>query len=156
MRLFVAITDNDWFALHASANRADEVNFWRPSPTANFDALQPGEVLLYKLHSPENFIAGGGFFTRFLHLPVNLAWDVFKEANGVRSLDEMRARIAHYRSLKMGPEVNPTVGCILLAEPFFGHVNCGFRQSTTSTTSERRSGRLTTPNLASDANFGMR
>lgn len=75
MRLFVAVTDNDWFALHASRKHVEEVNFWRPSPEATFKALQPGELLLFKLHSPLNVIAGGGFFARFLQLPVNLAWD---------------------------------------------------------------------------------
>jgi hypothetical protein len=43
MRLYVAVTDNDWFALHASKLNVDEVNFWRPSPDAIFKALQPGE-----------------------------------------------------------------------------------------------------------------
>jgi putative restriction endonuclease len=119
MRLFVAVTDNDWFALHAARAGADEVNFWRPSPDALFKALQPGELLLFKLHAPENFIAGGGFFTRFLQLPLNLAWDAFKEANGVSSLAEMRKRIAHYRRLPLGTDENPTIGCIMLGEPFF-------------------------------------
>ena len=86
MRLFVAVTDNDWFAVHASKAEVEEVNFWRPSPEATFKVLQPGELLLFKLHSPDNYIAGGGFFTRFLQLPVNLVWDTFGEANGVRSL----------------------------------------------------------------------
>ena len=94
MRLYVAVTDKDWFALHASKPEVEEVNFWRPSPDAAFKALQPGELLLFKLHSPDNFIAGGGFFTRFLQLPVNLVWDTFGEANGVRSQSEMRERIA--------------------------------------------------------------
>lgn len=97
----------------------DEVNFWRPSPDASFKALLPGELLLFKLHAPENFIAGGGFFARFLQLPVNLAWDAFREANGVRSLAEMRKRIGFYRRLPIGPDDNPTIGCIMLAEPFF-------------------------------------
>jgi putative restriction endonuclease len=119
MRLFVAVTDNDWFALHASRNHVDEVNFWRPSPDASFKALLPGELLLFKLHTPQNFIAGGGFFTRFLQLPVNMAWDTFQAANGVSSLAEMRKRIAYYRRSPIGPEENPTVGCIMLAEPFF-------------------------------------
>ena len=57
MRLIVAVTDNDWFALHASKPDVDEVNFWRLSPDAPFHALQPGEILLFKLHSPENYIA---------------------------------------------------------------------------------------------------
>jgi len=117
--MFVAITDKDWFTLHASSKDVDEVNFWRPSPDASFKALQPGELLLFKLHSPNNFIVGGGFFTRFLQLPVNMAWDVFREANGVRSLSEMRNRIQFYRRIPMGQTENPTIGCIMLAEPFF-------------------------------------
>jgi putative restriction endonuclease len=119
MRLFVAVTDKDWFALHASSGSVEEVNFWRPSSEASFKALQPGELLLFKLHSPDNYITGGGFFTRFLQLPINMAWDVFREANGVRSLSEMRERIERYRKLKIGPVENPTIGCIMLAEPFF-------------------------------------
>ena len=97
----------------------DEVNFWRPSPTASFKALDPGELLLFKLHSPDNFIVGGGFFTKFQQLPVNMAWDAFGVANGVSSLIEMRQRIAFYRRSPMSPMENPTIGCIMLAEPFF-------------------------------------
>jgi putative restriction endonuclease len=81
--------------------------------------LQPGELLLFKLHSPRNRIAGGGFFTKFLQLPISLAWDAFGEANGVRSLVEMRNRIGKYRRGEIGPTENPNIGCILLAEPFF-------------------------------------
>ena len=119
MRLYIAVTDKDWFALHAAKPVVEEVNFWRPSPDATFKALQPGELLLFKLHSPDNFIAGGGFFTRFLQLPVNLVWDTFGEANGVRSQSEMRERIAYYRRSPIADHENPTIGCIMLAEPFF-------------------------------------
>jgi putative restriction endonuclease len=118
MRFFVAVTDYDWFQLHASKASVDEVNFWRPSE-APFKALSIGELLLFKLHSPRNFIVGGGFFTRFTHLPISLAWEAFGEGNGVRSLSEMRDRIAKYRRVPMQPTENPTIGCILLAEPFF-------------------------------------
>lgn len=119
MRLFVAVTDKDWFTFHSSSQNVDEVNFWRPSPEASFRALQPGELLLFKLHSPDNFIAGGGFFTRFLHMPVNMAWEVFGESNGVRTRTQMRERIEFYRKSKIAPAENPTIGCIMLAEPFF-------------------------------------
>jgi putative restriction endonuclease len=119
MRIFVGITDRNWFNLHASRTNVDEVNFWRPSPNATFKALATGELFLFKLHSPDNFIVGGGFFTRFQQLPVNLAWEAFREANGVSSLEEMRARIAFYRRIPILATENPTVGCILLAEPFF-------------------------------------
>lgn len=119
MRLFVAVTDNEWFRLHASKEKVEEVNFWRPLSEANFKALAPGELLLFKLHSPENYIAGGGFFTRFVRLPVNLAWDTFGEANGVGTLTKMRERIARYRHRPFAPGENPEIGCILLGEPFF-------------------------------------
>jgi putative restriction endonuclease len=119
MRLYIGITDNDWFQLHASRLGTDEVNFWKPSPSANFKVLQVGEPLLFKLHAPDNYIAGGGFFTRFLHLPISLAWDAFREANGVTSLDAMRNRIAEYRKITLTPSDNPNIGCIMLAEPFF-------------------------------------
>lgn len=119
MNFFVAVTDYDWFLLHASKLRVEEVNFWRPSSEAPFKALKTGELLLFKLHSPRNFIAGGGFFTRFVFLPISLAWEAFGEGNGVRSLSEMRNRIAKYRHSSIGPTENPNIGCILLAEPFF-------------------------------------
>jgi putative restriction endonuclease len=119
MRMYVAITDKDWFTFNASSRNVEKVNFWRPSSRTTFRVLQPSELLLFKLHSPDNFIAGGGFFARFLQLPVNMAWDVFREANGVNSLSEMRERIEYYKKSKIGPAENPTIGCIMLAEPFF-------------------------------------
>jgi putative restriction endonuclease len=119
MNFFVAVTDYDWFQLHASKSHVVEVNFWRPSPEASFKVLNAGEMLLFKLHSPRNFIVGGGFFTRFVHLPISLSWEAFGEGNGVRSLSEMRDRIAKYRRVPIGAMENPQIGCILLAEPFF-------------------------------------
>src|SRR5215471_18010793 len=114
MRVYVAVTDNDWFALLAAKPNIAEVNFWRPSPDATFKALQPSELLLFKLKSPNNAIAGGGFFTRFLHLPINLAWEAFGEANGAQSLAEFRSRISQIRHVPILDTDNPTVGCILL------------------------------------------
>jgi putative restriction endonuclease len=96
-----------------------KVNFWRPSSTATFKALQWGEPFLFKLHSPRNFIVGGGFFTKFLQLPVSLAWEAFGEANGATSLEQVRLRIAKYRKHSIGPTEDPQIGCILLEEPFF-------------------------------------
>jgi putative restriction endonuclease len=119
MKFFVGVTDYDWFRLHASKARLEEVNFWRPSPEATFKALSIGEPFLFKLHSPRNFIVGGGFFTCFVQLPISLAWEAFGEGNGVRSLSEIHERIAKYRRVPIGATENPPIGCILLAEPFF-------------------------------------
>src|SRR5436305_6396707 len=106
MRLFVAVTDNDWFALHASKPEVEEVNFWRPSPDASFKALDPGELLLFKLKSPNDSIAGGRIYTRFLQMPINMAWETFGEANGVASLPEFRSGIAGIRHVAMQPTDN--------------------------------------------------
>src|SRR5215475_9642903 len=92
---------------------------WRPSPDATFKALQPGEPFLFKLHSPRNFIAGGGFFAKFLTLPVALAWDAFGEGNGAQTFADVKQRISKYRRAPIGPYDNPDIGCIILVEPFF-------------------------------------
>ena len=119
MRLFVGITDYDWYRLNSSKPQIEEVNFWRPSPKAGFGALQYGDLYLFKLRSPRNFIVGGGFFTKFMHLPISLAWEAFGEGNGTRSLEELRSRIARLRHEPIGLHDDPNIGCILLDEPFF-------------------------------------
>ena len=119
VRFWVGVTDWDWYSLHASAASVEEVNFWRPSPTAGFSALHPGELFLFKLHAPRNFIAGGAFFTKFTSLPVSLAWEAFGLGNGARTLEEVRRRISKYRDTPIAPGEDPTIGCILLEEPFF-------------------------------------
>src|SRR5450432_3929127 len=96
VRLVVAVTDGDWFDHLRVKSELAEVNFWSPSAT-NFRALQPGELFLFKLHSPRNFIVGGGIFAYANALPCSLAWEAFREANGARSAQEMRARIGRYR-----------------------------------------------------------
>ena len=75
MKMFIGITDWDWFRLLAAEPRLAEVNFWQPSGARTFKVLQPGEPFLFKLHNPDNFIVGGGFFVRYSALPASLAWD---------------------------------------------------------------------------------
>jgi putative restriction endonuclease len=118
MRFYVGVTDYDWWSLHARSGRTDEVNFWKPSGNTRFAALLPGEPFLFKLHSPRNFIVGGGFFTKFTFLPISLAWEAFGTANGATSLLEIRSRIGRYRKPVL-PGEDPQIGCILLDEPFF-------------------------------------
>jgi len=118
MKFYVALTDSAWYS-YLSEQRPDEVNFWQPSGGRNFRALQPGEPLLFKLHSPQNFIVGGGFFSRFTLCPMSYAWDAFQTKNGAQTFAEMRERVRKYRRSEapVGPEEN--IGCILLQQPFF-------------------------------------
>ena len=116
MKLWVGVTDKNWFE-HLTLRSPDEVNFWQPSGTRNFRVLQPGEPFLFKLHSPNNFVVGGGFFVRYSALPASLAWEAFEKKNGVDSLNELRNRIRKYR--RSDDFIDPVIGCNVLAEPFF-------------------------------------
>ena len=87
--LVVAVTDSEWFEMLRHRTDLAEVNFWAPSG-ANFRALQPGELFLFKLHAPRNFIVGGGIFAYANTLPCSLAWEAFGDANGATSLRQRR------------------------------------------------------------------
>lgn len=119
MRVYVGVTDGDWFRLLASQPDLEEINFWQPGGNRSFGAISPGELFLFKLHAPDNFIAGGGFFTYSTLLPVSLAWETFGIGNGATSLLEMRSRIEKYRHEAAKPYEDYTIGCILLSQPFF-------------------------------------
>jgi len=115
MRFRVGITDGDWFeTLHRQ--RPDEGNFWQPSDRPP-RTMAPGWPFLFKLHSPRNFIVGGGFFVRFTVLPCFLAWDAFGEKNGAAGLAELVARTARYRKAAQTP--GTPIGCNVLTDPFF-------------------------------------
>ena len=94
MHYWVGMTDRDWFETLRRL-QPDEVNFWQPSQRAP-RAMDAGWPFLFKLHSPQNFVVGGGFFVRFTKLPCFLAWDAFREKNGASSLVELVQRVARY------------------------------------------------------------
>ncbi len=119
MKLYIGITDFDWFRYLAERDDLHEVNFWQPGGTSTFKALAPGELFLFKLHSPRNFIVGGAVFAHWTRLPVSMAWETFEFANGVTSLAEMRLRIAKYRRRPTDRFEDYSIGCIVLEQPFF-------------------------------------
>ncbi len=119
VNLYVGITDYDWFRFLSALPGLEEVNFWQPGGRTNFKALQPGELFLFKLHAPRNFIVGGGVFARSDILPVSLAWDAFGIANGAPTLVEMRKRIAFYRNQADDSRQDYMIGCRILTQPFF-------------------------------------
>jgi HNH endonuclease len=118
INLIVAVTDGDWFEMLRRQPNLNEVNFWAPS-AANFRALQPGEMFLFKLHAPRNVIVGGGIFAYANALPCSLAWAAFGVANGARSAQEMRSRIARYRKIDASDRSDFEIGCRILTQPFF-------------------------------------
>lgn len=118
MKLYVGVTDFDWFQELSTQPDLSEVNFWRPSDSREFRAVPPGSLFLFKLHAPRNVIVGGGIFTHYSTLPTTLAWEAFGRGNGASSLEEMRARVLRYRkSTDIRREF--TIGCLILTQPFF-------------------------------------
>ena len=115
MKLFVGVTNNAWFRFLA-ARKPDEVNFWRPRSQMDFKALQRGDIFLFKLHSPLDFIAGGGVFLRHDFFPLAWAWQAFGENNGVPDLETFERRILEHRT---PAELTRQIGCTILVEPFF-------------------------------------
>lgn len=119
VKAFIGVTDKDWFDLLKSQTNLSEVNFWQPSGKNQFRALQSGEFFLFKLHSPLNYIVGGGVFVHSSLLPISLAWEAFGVGNGALSICEMRSRVAKYRRVQESPFEDYTLGCIVLEQPFF-------------------------------------
>lgn len=119
VRTYIGITDWDWFQLLRSRPALEEVNFWQPSGNRLFRALHPGELFLFKLHSPRNYIVGGGLFAHSSLLPISLSWETFGIANGAMDLAQMRTRVERYRYQDFDRHADYTIGCILLEQPFF-------------------------------------
>ncbi|MDE3043034.1 MAG: HNH endonuclease [Nitrospirota bacterium] len=119
MKLWVGVTDGDWYRFLSQRPHLDEVNFWQPGGNRAFNALSPGELFLFKLHYPENVIVGGGFFATSSILPCSLAWETFGEKNGASTFAEMRRRVEKYRRSSPDPHEDYKIGCIILEQPFF-------------------------------------
>ncbi len=115
MKYWVGVTNNKWFRFLTDIC-PDEVNFWRPLSTRNFEAIETNALFLFKLHAPINAIAGGGFFVRHTILPLSLAWDAFGEKNGASDLATFSSLIS---SIRRDRVANPNIGCTIITQPFF-------------------------------------
>lgn len=118
MKMYVGITDYDWFKTLKQAN-CEEVNFWKPGGRTNFKALDEGDLFLFKLHSPKDYIVGGGVFLKFSILPSSLAWEAFGIANGAENLMELNNRVYKYKKTNRLLDPDPQIGCIILSTPFY-------------------------------------
>lgn len=118
MIFYIGNTDFEWFKFLRASSRED-INFWQPSGKVRFQAIQQGAPFLLRLKSPLNKIAGIGFFSSHSILPVDFAWEVFEERNGVGSLEELKRKINRYRRIDNSLDVYPQIGCIILTNPVF-------------------------------------
>ncbi|SNU04628.1 putative restriction endonuclease [Lachnospiraceae bacterium] len=117
MKIYVGVTDSEWYEYNRIKNLV-EVNFWRPGGQV-FKALDRNDLFLFKLHYPENYIVGGGYFVSYSYLPTYLAWDAFGDGNGTSSLNELNRKISKYRQKNNMVDSNPYIGCIILTDVFY-------------------------------------
>lgn len=118
MKFYVGVTDTDWYNYLANS-KPDEVNFWQPGGKQVFKAIDNNDLFLFKLHSPLNYIVGGGLFVRHSFLPVSLAWEAFGDKNGTVDYYSFTNAIYKYRKSNHLSEPDPVIGCIILTSPFF-------------------------------------
>ncbi len=115
MRLYVGVTDHEWFA-HLIRRQATEANFWQPSGPRFVHGLQRSELFLFKLKKAQGgLIVGGGHFVDSWPMEPEFAWDVFERDNGVEDKLEFLDRLG-----ALAPNRDPArrIGCNLLEELF--------------------------------------
>lgn len=118
MEYYVGNTDKDWFRF-LCIRKPEDINFWQPGGHQRIRRLRIGAPFLLRLKRPISKIAGVGFFSSQSLLPIDFAWEVFQEKNGVSSLVEFQKRINTYRDKNDSVEKRPTIGCLILSNPVF-------------------------------------
>ncbi|MDD5603866.1 MAG: hypothetical protein PHG48_07330 [Eubacteriales bacterium] len=118
MKIYVGVTDNNWFQFLKSI-QPDEVNFWQPKSNNNFRAINEGELFLFKLHAPYNYIVGGGVFVRQTFLQVSMTWDTFGIKNGTSNKEDFMKLIYKHRNTDRNIDFDPVISSIILSMPFF-------------------------------------
>lgn len=119
VKAYVGVTDGDWYRFLAARPELNEVNFWRPGGGQAFRALTPGEPFFFKTKYPHNRIVGGGFYSGYARLYLSEAWNLFGEANGVASIDQLRRKISGYRDDQNSPNYDPIIGCVFIRDVTF-------------------------------------
>ena len=122
----MGVTDLGWYRqLLASGPEHDEVNFWLPSAGQGFRAIQCGQPFIFKTHvdrkvpALSNRIVGVGLFSGFARSTIGEAWRLLGDANGVGSLDQLRASIEQYRKDPLDRFEDPAIGCVYLHDVIF-------------------------------------
>jgi putative restriction endonuclease len=122
MEYYIGNTDLEWFN-YLRDKEPEDINFWQPGGKLRFHVLEPGAPFLLRLKSPLNKIAGIGFFSSHSLLPIDFAWEVFQQRNGLDSLDRFRKKINAYRTSDNSLDIYPTIGCLILSNPIFFNEN---------------------------------
>jgi putative restriction endonuclease len=87
--------------------------------------LTAGEPFFFKTDDPHNRIVGGGFYSGFAALRISEAWELFADANGAASMEQMRQRVGRYRREPIVPGEDPEIGCVFVRDVRFLRAELG-------------------------------
>ncbi len=118
MNMYVGITDVNWYE-SLKDKKFKEICFIKPAGNINFRALKRDELFLFKLHSPQNFIVGGGYFLCYSNVPSFMLWDIFNDRTGALNEQELNERLKGSSGEENRDFSELNTGCIVLADPFF-------------------------------------
>lgn len=117
MNYYIGVTNQQWYEQLRNM-QFNTINFWRPGSN-NFKSLMPRDLFLFKLHSPNNYIVGAGYFVTFEKLPIRIAWEKYQTHNGTKNYAELLHTLANYRNISDEEMSHREVGCIILQNPIF-------------------------------------
>lgn len=121
MKIWVGVTEIAWFEYLRQHAPWVEVNHWLTGGSNPLQSLDRHELVLFKLKSPKNVIAGGGFFSHASSLPARLAWDIFGQANGTPDFHAMQEVTQKHSKESNASGYGYEIGSIILRDPFFFH-----------------------------------
>lgn len=111
----VAPTDLGWFNYLNEHRFNEAINFWTPSDW-HFNALKPGEKVVFKLKGSGEAMAGGyASFIEYRFSSIDEAWSEFGRKNGFDNKASFVQGLTKYN-----PDAGKSgIGCLVLGEVFF-------------------------------------
>ena len=126
-KFYVGVTDYSWYSFLKKYLPADkkniEIDFWRSAASGQFQALEPGDLFLFKLRNTKDSrlngkIVGAAQFKLFEFNTVKEAWEKYKQGNGCGTISAFEGNV---KLINNGKAIEPgaEIGSIILSNVVF-------------------------------------
>lgn len=103
-------TDPDWYRFLRNRTDLEEINFWRPGVKSM--TMARGTPWLFLIRGTSE-IWGCAYFSTFSYMPIGVAWDTFKLANGFDDFAAFLRKIAKIKG--QSEKAVGGIGCAVLS-----------------------------------------